>query len=151
MGAERVDYVDSDADRLAIAERLGAKIIDQRISANTQPIGSYAVTADATTTEAGLSLALRSTAWEGICTGVGGFVRPSKESFPFTMMYMNNVTLRQEMVNARTEMCRCLAHISAGKINPGAVISHRLAFGEASEAMAMPAPKIVFLTELQDV
>jgi threonine dehydrogenase-like Zn-dependent dehydrogenase len=145
LGAAGVDYVDSDAERLSIAERLGARIIDQKIGPSSPPIGAYLVTADATTTEGGLSLALRSTAWEGICTGVGGFVRPSKEAFPFTLMYMNNVTLRVEMVNAKAELCRCIAHIAAGTLDVAPIISHRLSFDQAADAMAEPAAKMVFM------
>ena len=66
LGAERVDYHDSDEKRLAMARRVGAKAT----ATSTWPkrLGSYAVTVESCQDAAGLACALRSTEPGGHCT-----------------------------------------------------------------------------------
>src|SRR5579863_6624832 len=68
LGAARVDYVDHHAERLAIAERLGARAIESRRGARwferhaPRVHGDYRVAVEASATAAGICYALRSLA-----------------------------------------------------------------------------------------
>jgi alcohol dehydrogenase len=145
LGAGSVDYVDTEPERLRIAEQLGARCVERRAGDVSGSLGSYPVTADATATEVGLALALRSTAPEGVCTGVGGFMPASTTSFPFTLMYLNNVTLRVEMVNARAELDRITPLLRGDQLELAPVVTARYRFEEAPEAMALATAKVVFV------
>ena len=63
LGSEHVDYVDVDARRLAVAERLGARAMEQPVDGSR--FGRYPITVDHSGEVAGLHSALRSTEPEG--------------------------------------------------------------------------------------
>ena len=68
LGAERVDFLDTDPGRLALAERLGANPVE---GPAPRKAGSYPITVNASVDQAGLHCAIRSTEPGGACTNVG--------------------------------------------------------------------------------
>ena len=70
-----------DPRRRAIAVALGADTLDDELP---RRLGSFAVTVDACADPEGLSLALRSTAPDGVCTScaIGPCARATCESWP---------------------------------------------------------------------
>ena len=66
LGAERVDFHDTDARRLEIARRLGAH--PNPVSSWPKRLGSYPITVEACQDPDGLACALRSTEPGGHCT-----------------------------------------------------------------------------------
>src|SRR5438034_717054 len=65
LGASRVVYADQNAERLAIAARLGA---ETREGSLPRKIGAFPITVDASGDHDGVRCALNSTAFDGICT-----------------------------------------------------------------------------------
>ena len=95
-GASVVDYVDDRPQRLAIAEALGARI-HRRARGFPQ---RYDISVEATSTSAGLDLALRSLNPGGLCTAVGYYLRPGTK-VPMMHMYANDATLKVGVSHVR--------------------------------------------------
>ena len=72
LGAGRVVYVDEGDDRLRIAERLGAEVVD---GPPPRKAGAFPITVDASGHEAGLACALNSTASDGTCTSTSVYLQ----------------------------------------------------------------------------
>ena len=72
LGSERVDYVDEDPARLAVAERIGANALPGPIE---KRYGPYPITVNHTTEPSGLTAALRSTEPGGTCTSTTDLLR----------------------------------------------------------------------------
>jgi len=71
--AGRVDYLDVDATRLAVAERLGARALDGPIP---ERVGEYDLVVDGTLLDPnGLACALRSLRPAGLCFGITIYLR----------------------------------------------------------------------------
>lgn len=73
LGATRVDYVDSSAERMRSAESLGDSA-RERSRRSAAGLGVYDIVVEASSSTAGLRAAVRSTAPGGTCTGVGYYV-----------------------------------------------------------------------------
>jgi alcohol dehydrogenase len=74
LGAARVDYLDQDRGRQAVAEQLGAQPIEAPYGAPRG--GRYPITVDASADPAGLERALLSAEPGGTCTSVGIYYTP---------------------------------------------------------------------------
>jgi threonine dehydrogenase-like Zn-dependent dehydrogenase len=84
-GAEIVDYVDHRADRLAIAEKLGARVHPVKkghLSTADIPHRDYDIAVEGTSSSAGVDVALRSLTPGGTCQTVGYYVPPSTKVPP---------------------------------------------------------------------
>ena len=102
LGSERVDYVDEDADRLAVAERIGANAMEEPIG---KRYGPYPITVNHTTEPSGLTTALRSTEPGGTCTSTTIYFG-SDIAIPMLEMYTTGVTLTTSRVSARAAHAR---------------------------------------------
>ena len=105
-----VDYVDTDPQRLGVAEKLGAVVHDRK-----KPDRSwtpYPVTVHTTAEPDVLSSILRATWPDGVCTDTGIFMAPVE--LPLPAMYTTGVRLVTGRVNARTVIPEILELISAG-------------------------------------
>lgn len=143
-GASRVDYVDTDATRLATAATIGATAIE------TQPPGrmddEYPVTVDATAhDERGLACALRSVAPEGHCSTIGIFFRDV--TIPLFDMYRTGVTFHAGKSNARIAMPAVLDLVSAGRIDPAVVNGAIEPWDAMPDVLSDPPMKPVFLRD----
>lgn len=146
LGAGRVVYVGSDPAILALAARLGAEAVALDIGPETPAIGSFPYTIDASGTEDGLAFTIRCTAYEGLCQGAyGGFA--TRTPTPLKDMYGRNITLKLGRVHARAQMCATLDLMRKGCLCPEHVISRRVTFDEAADAMVEPATKLVLVCE----
>jgi len=148
MGAERVDYLDSNVTRLEIAQSLGANPIQIPGTAAwyrkhaPRRSGRYLISADASATVAGLQYALRSLAPGGVCTGVGYyFARTS--ALPLTHMYMNSSTLHVGVSHPRADLPQVLALIGEGKFKPEKVTTLTAAWDDAPTAFLERTTKVV--------
>ena len=92
-----VDYVDTDARRLAVAETLGARPIEHAVDGSR--LGRYPITVDHSGDIAGLQGALRSTEPEGTCTSTAIYFADA--ALPLLDMYTRGVVFRTGRVNAR--------------------------------------------------
>lgn len=109
LGAH-VDYVDTDPQRLAVAEKLGAVVHDRR-----KPDRSwdpYPVTVHTTAEPDVLSAMLRTTWPDGVCTDTGLFMAPVE--LPLLAMYTRGVRFVTSRVNARAVIPEIIEVLSAG-------------------------------------
>lgn len=135
-GAGRVDYVDTDQSRLAIAGRLGANPID---SAPQHKFGDYPIVVDASASSEGLLCALRSTEREGICSSVGGHFAPV--AMPLMEMYSRGIRFTTGRGKARPNFERVIDFIGAGRVRPELVTSEVASFDDAPQVLADPSLK----------
>lgn len=139
LGAASVTYVDTDPGRLAVAERLGARVVDGRPE---RSLGTFPVTVDATNTPEGLVATLRLTEWGGRCTSIGQLA--AEAPLPLFEMYTRGVDLHIGRAMARPVMPAILELVAAGRLRPQAVTSAVMAWEDAPDALLEPATKLVF-------
>lgn len=140
LGSEQVDYMDSDAARLAIAEALGANPIEAADAPERH--GEYWITADTSGHPSGdwLRTALRSTAPYGHCTSCGVYHKPL--ALPLNEMYMRGVRFTIGWTNVQTLMPKALALLADRRIDVDRI--HTIApWDEAIEALADPPVKLI--------
>lgn len=107
----QVDYVDTDAGRLAAAEKLGATVHDRLEPAKDwEP---YPVTVSTAADPARLAAALRLTWPDGVCTDTGVYYRPTVE-MPLLALYTRGVRFVTSRVNARAAIPEVLALLAGG-------------------------------------
>ena len=144
IGAERVDFHDTDARRLEIARRLGAQ--PHPVSSWPKRLGSYPITVEACQDPDGLACALRSTEPGGHCTSVsiyfGGAI-----PMPMTEMYMKGITFHTGRVHSRTVLPAVLSLLEARRIDPGLITTERARWSDAAEAILGYTTKLIIERE----
>jgi alcohol dehydrogenase len=141
LGAGTVDFIDTDPQRLALAQRLGANPIE---GPPPERAGRYAITVDASATADGLACALRSVTPGGVCTSIGIYYG-NMTPVPLLDMYGTGVCFHTGRANARADMPAVLELIAAGRLRPELINSQTLAWDSAAEALREPSMKPVFL------
>lgn len=139
LGASRVDYVDTDAERLALARSLGATPIE---GPPPDRLGPYPITVDASADRAGLACALRSVEAGGVCTSVGIYFA-ARTPVPLLDMFDGDVTFKTGRANARACMPKVLDLVRDGKLRPERVTTRLAAWDDAAEALGDPSTKVV--------
>ncbi|MEE4301734.1 MAG: alcohol dehydrogenase catalytic domain-containing protein [Pseudomonadales bacterium] len=142
-GAPEVHYTDFDAGRVAIASAAGARAERLDYEAAHAHERTFLITVDASATPAGLAYALRSTAACGHCTGVSGGSGGSVP-LPLPGMYLRGATFEVSRVHSRATLPDVVRCVCDAGLDPLAFAAPALDFREAPEAMAEPAPKLVF-------
>src|SRR4029077_16274597 len=123
LGASRVDYLDSDPERLRLAEAIGATPREIPGTAGwlkkhaPRRGGPYLICVDASASVEGLGYALRSLAPGGVCTGVGYYFA-RKGGLPLMQMYINDSTLHVGVSLPRAVLPSLLALLPTGKFKP---------------------------------
>ncbi len=140
LGSEQVDYLDSDPERLLIAESLGARPILAARAPDRQ--GSHYITADTSGDPSGawLATALRSTARYGRCTSCG--IYHGSAPLPLGAMYAQGVRFTVGWANVQTHMPKVLNLLQAAPelLNP----IHTIApWSDAIDALATPPSKLI--------
>jgi threonine dehydrogenase-like Zn-dependent dehydrogenase len=142
LASEQVDYVDVDARRLAVAERLGARAVEQPVDGSR--LGRYPITVDHSGEMAGLHSALRSTEPEGTCTSTAIYFS-AQTTMPLLDMYTRGVEFRTGRVNARAAIPYVLELIEAGRLHPELVTSATVQWEDAPTALASLEAKTVIV------
>jgi alcohol dehydrogenase len=140
LGSEQVDYMDRDAQRLAIAEALGANPIETAVAPGRH--GEYWITADTSGHPSGdwLRTALLSTAPYGRCTSCGVYHAPV--ALPLNDMYMRGVRFTIGWANVQALMPKALALLAERRIDIDRI--HTVAaWDDAIEALKDPPPKLI--------
>lgn len=140
LGAGRIDYIDTDRDRLARAEQLGARAIE---GPPPRRAGSFPITVDASGDPAGLACALRSLEPYGVCTSVAIYF--FETSLPLLEMYSRGTRFLTGRVNARPAIPDILALVRAGRLHPEIVNSAVVPWESAHEAILADQLKPVFV------
>ena len=146
LGSERVVFVDQDQARLELAARLGAQVIEAPLDRLADAVGDerFPITVDACVLDPGRDLALFATAPCGTCTSVSGGAS-ARSMLPLQSMYLKGVRYEVSRVHARATAPAVLELVTAGRLDPGAIITKVVSFDDAAEAMVDPAVKIVFV------
>ena len=146
LGSERVVYVDHDQDRLQLAAGLGASVIEAPVDRLADAVGDerFPITVDACVLDPGRDLALSATAPCGTCTSVSGGAS-ARSMLPLQSMSLKGVRYEVSRVHARATAPAVLDLVTAGRLDPGAIITKVVSFDDAAEAMLDPAVKIVFV------
>ena len=139
LGASRVDYVDTDVERLDMARVSGANPIAGR---PPDRLGPYPITVDASADRAGLACALRSVEPGGVCTSVGIYFA-NRIPFPLLDMYDGDVTFKTGRAHARVFIPRVLDLVRDGRLRPERITTHMAAWDDATEALSDPSTKVV--------
>jgi alcohol dehydrogenase len=141
LGASDVDYLDGNADRLRIAERVGARALERSGKTAPDRLGPYPITVDASGTEDGIACALRSLEPGGICTSVGIYFTDTP--VPLFDMYLTGVTFTTGIVSSRPLVPALLELVAAGRLHPELVTTRLASWEEAPEAILEPTTKVV--------
>lgn len=145
-GARRVVYLDDHPQRLAKAKSFGAEIHEAPKGLTMDPIGLFPIVVDAAATDASILLAFRSTEPNGCCQRMyGDFAETTP--VPLRHMYGVGITLRVSRVNVCAEMPDCVAHVAAGHFHPEHVITRRVRFEDAHEAIGDPTIRVAFVRD----
>jgi len=147
LGASRVDYVDTSATRLRIAEALGAQAIpirsDRRLPHHASGFRDrYPITVDASSTAAGLRYAIGALAPGGTCTALGFYFRRGTP-LPLWRMYLNDATLRVGVAHARAHLPAVLDLIAQKRFDPSVVTTLVAAWDDAPRALLESSTKVV--------
>ena len=133
----RVLAVDGVEARRGVAELLGARAVAPEDAAEAVSDASDGVGADVAVEAAGspgaLDTALRLARGRGTVSVVGAHFEPD---FPLDnhLMFERELTLRFSIGDAAGHRPRLLELITAGRLDPARVVSHRLRLDEAAEA-----------------
>jgi alcohol dehydrogenase len=144
LGAERVDYFDTEVRRVDAARTLGANA--QSVEAWPSRLGAYPITVDSSLDPDGLACALRSTEPGGHCTSTSIFFT-GMVPVPMTEMYMKGVTLSTGRVHSRTVLPAVLDLIATGRIAPERVTTETAHWRDAVDAIVEYTTKLVVLRD----
>jgi threonine dehydrogenase-like Zn-dependent dehydrogenase len=134
LGAESVVYVDGDERRRSIAAALGAQT---DVEPGARRIGPFPITVDASADPEGLTLALRSTAPDGVCTSTAIYFG-EQPRLPLLEMYTKGITFTTGRANARPAMPAVLDLVATGRLHPELVTTRTVPWGDAVEALLEP-------------
>src|SRR4051812_16955281 len=137
LGASKVVYVDDDPGRRGMAADYGAETLD----AYPERLDPFPITVDASARHEGLTLALRSTAPDGICTSTGVYFE-RETPIPLLEMYTKGMTFRTGRVHAGPAIPHVLDLIEGGW-DAAAVTSRTVTWDDAAEALIEERGKLV--------
>ncbi len=150
-GAEQVDYVDEQDERLAIAEQFGAQVhkVDRsrRTPLRTGSVlpaipDRYDVAVEASSAEQGLRDAIRALRPGGICTGTGYYLGRGTR-LPAMDMYATSATLRLGVSHVRPVLPDLLSFVAETGFPAERVTSLVADWDDAPEAYTAHTTKLV--------
>ncbi|WP_232665846.1 alcohol dehydrogenase catalytic domain-containing protein [Pseudonocardia sp. TRM90224] len=138
LGAESVDYLDTDP------QRLGARPVERAASWRRTPArrGEYPVVVDANGERGALAYAIKSLAPGGICTSVALYFATGTR-VPMWELYVRQGTLTTGLANARAELPAVLAAVATGSLRPELVTGVLADWEDAPQALLARATKVV--------
>ncbi len=149
-GASRVDYVDDSDERLAVAEKLGARVRKaggrRRTSVLSAVTGRYDVAVEASSREQGLRDAIRALRPGGICTGTGYYLAPGTK-VPVMDMYATSATLNVGVSHVRPVLPELLEFVATSGFPAETVTSLLADWEDAPTAYAERTIKLVLHRE----
>src|SRR5215212_4247223 len=136
----QVDYVDTDAQRLAVAEKLGATVHDRpKPDKSWEP---YPITVHTTADPAVLAATMRATWPDGVCTDTGIYYQGAVE-MPLLSMYTRGLRFVTGRVNARAVSPEILELINA-HCDLAPAVGRVVAWEDAPHAWPAMTGKTVF-------
>lgn len=142
LGAD-VLYLDDQISNRDRAQQLGAEVAPLP---KDLPARRFPIVVDAAGTPAGLDLALRATQPCGHCTSVSNGASATAV-VPTRPMYLDGITWEISRVHARPAAAALLELAQRTNLDPDQVLSHRVSFDDAGDAMTEPALKMAFVRD----
>ncbi|MDT5329982.1 MAG: hypothetical protein QOF31_1279 [Mycobacterium sp.] len=136
----QVDYVDTDPQRLAAAEKLGATVHDRRKP--DKAWDPYPITVHTTADTAVLAATIRATWPDGVCTDTGVYPQGAVE-MPLLSMYTRGLRFVTGRVNARAVIPEILDLITA-HCDLAPAVDRVVGFQDAPDAWPAMTGKTVF-------
>jgi len=143
LGA-RADYVDTDAGRLAVAERLGARVIEGETPSRSD--APYPITVNTSADPDRLRAALAATWPGGVCTDTGIYYQ-GDVTLPMLALYSRGVRLVTGRVAARALLPAVLDLVGTGRFDPGVVTGEVVPWTEAASAWPDMTGKTVYVRD----
>ena len=131
LGVPVIDYVDDNLDRLARAERLGARVFP---GPPPKRLGPYDLTIDASNSEAGLQCAIASTRRRGRCQCVSLYYS-NPPRMPLIQMYAEGIDFRIGRAHARAQMSKVMERVIDGTLRTDLVTSRVVEWDDAVDAL----------------
>ena len=122
---------------MAIAKKCGA---DKLFENFNQIQDKYDLVVDASSSQTGLNLAIKSLKNRGICTSTG--IHFKKTQFPLIQLYVNGGSYITGLANARPDAEKCLTLVEQG-LDLGIITSHLGKWNDAAESFLQPGVKII--------
>lgn len=138
MGAREIVYVDGIHDDLALAKTIGADTCHASV---TDVKDRYDIVVEATSSGRGLNVALTHVKHYGVCTSVGMY--PKKVSLPLVDMYINGITYKTGVANARTDAEKVLTLIQEHKLDLSQVTTKLDTWNNAIDAFLSRTSKVI--------
>jgi alcohol dehydrogenase len=139
LGAGEVHFACDDDERLALAERLGARPVRTDFQ---RPLRRYPIVVEGGLTTSGLAYAIRATENEGVCQSVSYF--PMRDlTLPLGSMYTRGIRFFIGRTHAASLLPTVVPLILQRKLSPEAVTTRVVSADEAPTAWLEPAIKLV--------
>ncbi len=139
-GSSRVDYVDTDPARLAVAEALGVNAIESPPPRHMT--ARYPIVVDTSASAEGLQCAVRSVEAEGVVSSCGGHF-DNALPLPLHEMYVRGVHFYTGRGLGGPNVSSALDWVVAGRVRPDLIVSEIAAFDDAPMVLAEPGLKPV--------
>lgn len=150
LGSPRVDYVDTNEQRLTIASTLGARSIKlegsykKMYGSKSLLSEGYGISVDGSGATGALDFALRSLSPGGVCTSVFFYLRAGTP-VPLWRMYLYGSTLTTGLANVRADLPAILTAIEGGRLKPELVTTLVADWNDAPEALLESTTKVVLV------
>lgn len=141
-----VEYVDSSATRLTIAESLGATVRETS-KRDMALVETYDVVVEASSSSGGIRQAIRATAPGGVCTAVGYYVAKNT-GIPLMHMYAHDITLRLGVSHPRAVLPELLEWVSTNDFPAERVTTLVADINDAPRAYAERTTKLALVNGL---
>jgi threonine dehydrogenase-like Zn-dependent dehydrogenase len=138
LGANQVDYVDNNTERLAIAKNIGVDNVIESFSGIKE---EYDIVVDASSTEKGLLTAIKSIRPYGTVSSSDIYMQ--KTVMPLLDMYANGATFKTGFANARTDAEKVLQLIENNKLDLSLVTSKVATWDNAIEGFLTDSAKVI--------
>lgn len=142
LGAARVRYVDTDADRCAVAEAMGAEV-EHVAAAWPRRFERAPITVAFSLEPEALLAAITSTEPYGTCTSAAIHLQPVE--LPLLQMYSRGITFHTSRADSRRYLPRVLSLVEAGRLDISGVPTTIAPFDQAEE-LWLEAPHKLVLT-----
>jgi threonine dehydrogenase-like Zn-dependent dehydrogenase len=148
LGAEQVDYVDTNQQRLDIAERLGARPHQRSRGRKAfDKLGGlsaakYPIVFDADGRDDAIDFAMRMLAHGGVCTAAAYYFKPGTK-LPVWHMMVKSLRFETGYARPSVHLPDILALIASGRFDPGLVTTLLADWDDAPQALLDPSTKVV--------
>ncbi|MEO1654464.1 MAG: alcohol dehydrogenase catalytic domain-containing protein, partial [Bacteroidota bacterium] len=139
MKTALVDYVDTSAERVAIAKKLGANGIQKNFR---QHQGNYDLIVSASGSTKAIDYAIQNLNPGGVLTSAMIYLN-KKINVPFFKMYAKNLTIKTGLANPMADIPQMLNFIQEEDIQPELVTTHVGNWDNADKELLKKTPKVM--------